>query len=62
MAFCNSCGAAITQGTRFCSKCGAAITAAVVVRSEATRGGSSRRPADRPATRVRENYRPKTGR
>jgi hypothetical protein len=27
MAFCNSCGAALTPGTRFCSKCGAAILA-----------------------------------
>jgi hypothetical protein len=25
MAFCNSCGAAVTDGTRFCNKCGAAI-------------------------------------
>jgi hypothetical protein len=25
MAFCNSCGANITSGTRFCNKCGAAI-------------------------------------
>ena len=27
MAFCNSCGANLTAGTRFCSKCGAAIVA-----------------------------------
>src|SRR5271170_2104548 len=27
MAFCNSCGAALTAGTRFCNKCGAAQTA-----------------------------------
>src|SRR5579863_362601 len=27
MAFCNSCGTTITQGTRFCSKCGAPILA-----------------------------------
>jgi len=27
MAFCNSCGASMTPGTRFCSKCGAAIIA-----------------------------------
>src|SRR5208337_2304995 len=27
MAFCNSCGASITTGTRFCSKCGAPIVA-----------------------------------
>ena len=26
MAFCNSCGAALTPGTRFCSKCGATVT------------------------------------
>jgi len=25
MAFCNSCGASLTLGTRFCNKCGAAI-------------------------------------
>jgi hypothetical protein len=25
MAFCNSCGASIVDGTRFCSKCGAAV-------------------------------------
>lgn len=25
MAFCNSCGATLVQGTRFCSKCGATI-------------------------------------
>jgi len=25
MAFCNSCGAQLTEGTRFCSKCGAPI-------------------------------------
>jgi len=27
MAFCNSCGAALTVGTRFCNKCGAAVLA-----------------------------------
>ena len=27
MAFCNSCGASLTPGTRFCNKCGAGITA-----------------------------------
>ncbi len=27
MAFCNSCGATLTPGTRFCNKCGAGITA-----------------------------------
>jgi hypothetical protein len=26
MAFCNSCGATLTEGTQFCSKCGAAVT------------------------------------
>ena len=28
MAFCNSCGAQLADGTKFCSKCGAAITGA----------------------------------
>jgi hypothetical protein len=27
MAFCNSCGAALTDGTKFCNKCGAATAA-----------------------------------
>lgn len=26
MAFCNSCGAPLTTGTKFCNKCGAAVT------------------------------------
>jgi len=26
MAFCNSCGAQLAEGTKFCAKCGAAIT------------------------------------
>jgi hypothetical protein len=26
MAFCNSCGATLSEGTKFCSKCGAAIS------------------------------------
>jgi len=30
MAFCNSCGAAITAGTRFCNKCGAPILASTL--------------------------------
>jgi hypothetical protein len=28
MAFCNSCGAQLTEGTKFCSKCGATIAGA----------------------------------
>jgi hypothetical protein len=28
MAFCNSCGAQLTEGTRFCNKCGAAVAGA----------------------------------
>jgi hypothetical protein len=28
MAFCNSCGATLNEGTKFCSKCGTAITGA----------------------------------
>jgi hypothetical protein len=40
MAFCNSCGTTITQGTRFCSKCGAPILAS---------GFASSSPATPPA-------------
>jgi len=28
MAFCNSCGATLAEGTKFCNKCGAAVPAA----------------------------------
>src|ERR1700691_5742349 len=28
MAFCNSCGATLNDGTKFCNKCGAAVAAA----------------------------------
>jgi hypothetical protein len=31
MAFCNSCGATLSDGTKFCSKCGAAVTAPAVM-------------------------------
>lgn len=31
MAFCNSCGASLTPGTKFCTKCGAVVTGAPVV-------------------------------
>lgn len=43
MAFCNSCGASITPGTRFCAKCGAAILASSLppkVASPATAGSA----------------------
>ncbi|HEY6767352.1 MAG TPA: zinc ribbon domain-containing protein [Candidatus Sulfotelmatobacter sp.] len=33
MAFCNSCGATLTAGTRFCNKCGAAVLASTPVSS-----------------------------
>lgn len=35
MAFCNSCGAALTSGTRFCNKCGVAVLASTPVSSAA---------------------------
>jgi hypothetical protein len=31
MAFCNSCGAPLAEGTKFCSKCGATVTGAPAV-------------------------------
>jgi hypothetical protein len=40
MAFCNSCGAQLTEGTRFCSKCGAPITG-----TPAAPAGASSTPA-----------------
>jgi anionic cell wall polymer biosynthesis LytR-Cps2A-Psr (LCP) family protein len=47
MAFCNSCGAVLNDGTKFCNKCGATVAAAPVVAATAppavppTTGGSS---------------------
>jgi len=34
MAFCNSCGAQLAEGTKFCSKCGSAVTGAPAVTSQ----------------------------
>jgi hypothetical protein len=31
MAFCNSCGATVSDGTKFCNKCGAAVSAPAAV-------------------------------
>jgi hypothetical protein len=36
MAFCNSCGATLSPGTRFCSKCGTAILGSAAAPSAAT--------------------------
>jgi hypothetical protein len=36
MAFCNSCGTNLAQGTRFCNKCGAAVLASTLPPSGAT--------------------------
>jgi hypothetical protein len=43
MAFCNSCGANLTPGTKFCNKCGAAVsgTVAAPVAPPPTAGSSS---------------------
>jgi len=47
MAFCNSCGAVLNDGTKFCNKCGATVAASPVVAATAppavppTTGGSS---------------------
>lgn len=43
MAFCNSCGAVLNDGTKFCNKCGATVAAAPVVAATAP-------PAVPPAT------------
>jgi hypothetical protein len=43
MAFCNSCGAQITDGTNFCSKCGKPITgvAPAATSAQGSAGGNS---------------------
>lgn len=43
MAFCNSCGASLSPGTKFCNKCGAAVTGAPIAAAPAPvpTGGSS---------------------
>jgi hypothetical protein len=48
MAFCNSCGATLNDGTKFCNKCGAAVTGAPAVTAQPiapapppSKGGSS---------------------
>jgi len=41
MAFCNSCGANLTPGTRFCNKCGAAVLASAPFSSTASSAGAA---------------------
>jgi CRISPR/Cas system CMR subunit Cmr4 (Cas7 group RAMP superfamily) len=49
MAFCNSCGAALAEGTKFCNKCGAVVAGSAAAASgqppaapaPASKGGSS---------------------
>lgn len=43
MAFCNSCGAPVTEGTRFCNKCGKPIASGPVMSAPA--GGPPVQPA-----------------
>lgn len=50
MAFCNSCGASITPGTRFCNNCGAAIIDSSP--SPGAAPSASGAPATSPATRA----------
>jgi len=45
MAFCNSCGATMTPGTRFCNKCGAAVLASTPAPSVAPPVVSNAPPA-----------------
>ncbi|MFZ0419101.1 MAG: zinc ribbon domain-containing protein [Candidatus Sulfotelmatobacter sp.] len=45
MAFCNSCGASLTPGTRFCNKCGAAVLASTPASNFATPAATSSVPA-----------------
>jgi zinc-ribbon domain len=41
MAFCNSCGAQLTEGTRFCSKCGAPIAGATATAAATSAPGAA---------------------
>ena len=47
MAFCNSCGASLTEGTKFCSKCGKPVAGAAVPGAPTAATGI---PAPPPAT------------
>jgi len=49
MAFCNSCGANITPGTRFCNKCGAPILASTLPAKGAPPATASTPPATQTA-------------
>jgi hypothetical protein len=46
MAFCNSCGATLTPGTKFCNKCGAAIAGS----TDASTTSSAATPAPPPSS------------
>jgi len=48
MAFCNSCGATLSPGTKFCNKCGAAVAPGTSTAATSTAGATSTAPA--PAT------------
>lgn len=61
MAFCNSCGAALTPGTRFCNKCGTTVLAsspappvgsATAATSTAPPGASTTQPSQGSALKV----------
>ena len=52
MAFCNSCGASLTPGTRFCNKCGAAVLASTVPSVAAAAGSPAPVTSAPPPTAV----------
>jgi hypothetical protein len=49
MAFCNSCGANLTPGTRFCNKCGAAILASTLPSAVSPAAAAATQPVPAPA-------------
>ena len=50
MAFCNSCGATLSEGTKFCNKCGAVVTAAVVAPAPVSTAPAAPATSTAPAT------------
>ncbi len=49
MAFCNSCGSSLAEGTRFCNKCGAAVTGTAAPAASTVPAAYTASPSSSPA-------------